>query len=273
MKKLSIVIAVLGILLMPSFAKASFFDDSGGRWYMNPSWWEPAISDLENRTSFVDQNNRLEWTTTPGWSDGYEADRSYVSKWAFDLNHDFEFAVGYHKEVYPNGRSGAVGFELGYSSPGWSGEDNEYLIALSAANRGYKGTGTIFYSEYGTPQTESNNWWNRSAADGILWARYDYSEDEIEVKALEKTGENLWETVGGSDHDGLRTNYGVDQLRLAFYGENHGDSMAGSEAYLQNFQVTSGTMVTPEPVSTILFLAGGTILAVRRLRRKDKKQV
>jgi len=267
MKKVLLMeMLIMGFLFMPTVARADFFND--GNWYMNSSQWELFTDDPGDRTSFVDQNNRLEWTTTPGWSDGYEADRSYVSKWAFDLNHDFEFAMGYHKEVYPNGKGGAVGFDLTYSSPAWKKEDSEYLVALSAANRGGKGAGSIFYSEFNTPQTGSNNWWNRSKADGILWARYDYSEDEIEVRALEKTGENLWETVGGSDHEGLRTNFGIDQLKLAFYGENHGDSMFGSEAYLYNFNVNSGSMVTPEPLSCTLFLLGGAALAL--VRRKER---
>ncbi len=226
-------------------AFASFFDD--GRWYMDSGWWELYIDDPENRTSLLDQNNRLEFiTTSGGWTDEYDAERIYRSKWAFDLNYDFEFSVGFHYDHNPTGGSqtGGVGMDLFQLDALYS--EYAYLVALSVHTRPYLIDGNTFYSELGTPEIESNNSWELSNIDGILWVRYDMLEDEISVEAMEKIAENLWMVVGYSDHTGLRGSEGVEQLKLGLRGWSHGASYNQGEAYLENFNLLEGTIITLE---------------------------
>lgn len=259
MKYLLVVMVLAGILFVPSPARADFFND--GRWYMDSSQWELFAVDPANRTSLVDRNNRLEWITTPGQTGAYEATRVYASKWAFDLNYDFEFNVEFHYDhiatQYPNDY-GTVGTGLCYGIPLQS--ESSYFFATGASsdvdyfNNPVKKFWTAKMVP-GEPIEEDN--WTRTNDSGVLYAYYDSVNDELQFEA----------ESGTTIYTGLKSELGLSRLGVLFAGDSDGASLISGDAYLQNFQLNGGTMV-PEPVSMVLFLSGGAVLAVRRLRRK-----
>lgn len=296
-KNLFMAIMLVCFLVLPAIARASFFDDSGGKWWMNQDQWGMFYAlDPEGRTNLQDVNNRLELTAANGgWTDGYAADRDYISKWGFDTSHDFEFQTNFHYSHVGQVRSdrgtigmGVMGFANSMQDPmqdpnwqqGLTTEDlanlNRHLQAawISAKNSvtptGFNYYG--FYAERSILSTESDTSLGRTYPEGLFWAKYNAEQDSLSVKAYEKFGPgdtDLYNPVS-STYTGLRDFYNIDKLRVSLGGTSDGAGLAGGEAYLYNFQVNSGTM-TPEPVSSILFLLGAGALGSRSLLRKRRK--
>jgi hypothetical protein len=77
---------LIGVLILPSAAKAVFFDDSGGKWWMDNNNWEVFTQmDPDGRIEMTDTGNNLVLGNIPswnsGWTDGYTGDSGYISKW------------------------------------------------------------------------------------------------------------------------------------------------------------------------------------------------
>lgn len=101
MKKVIVLVLLMVVFLIPSLAWADFFNDED--LFSRIHGWEYFCEDTLNRTSLLDQNDRLEWVTSPGWYDEYNARAEYASIWAFDLAYNFSFDVRMHLNSYGNG--------------------------------------------------------------------------------------------------------------------------------------------------------------------------
>lgn len=259
MKKVRLAVMLLiGFLCMPAVARADFFND--GRWYMDSSQWELIVADPENRTNLIDQNNRLEWITQPGWAHSYEPMRSYTSKWAFDLNYDFEFNVGFYyghlAAQYPNDY-GTVVTGLFFGVPL---QPDTYAFATGASSDVDYNNNPVrkFWSSNMVPgEAPAEYSWDRSNDSGIFYAYYNSLNDELQFSA----------EGGMATYTGLRNSLGLTQLGVLFAGDSDGASLASGDAYLENFNLVRGTM-TPEPVSCALFLLGGGAMALVRRKKK-----
>ena len=115
MRKLVLAVLLMSIVGLPGIAKASFFDS--GAWYMSSSQWEEVgVSDAENRSSFFDGFDNLNWlVNAPAGAN--PASRTLASKWSFDLNQDFSFAVQYQYSHVGTSAGDEGGIELGLINP------------------------------------------------------------------------------------------------------------------------------------------------------------
>jgi len=272
-KKIVIALVIIGFLSVPGIARAAFFD--GGPWYMDSSWWVD-YSDgnpPSGTAELVDtpSNDRLDWLTS-GWTSGEDVFRAKVSKWAFVLNKDFEFAVGFHYDHTGAYNTDEGGIEMGlyyFDDPSSSEPSHTFSIAadnwVSDWGSGLSNK-NVFWSSMELPNQEADSWWERTKVDGLLWAQYDASEDELRFAALENTGSG-YDVVGGAEYDNLKSELGISQLGVYLGGWSEGAGLASGKAYLEDFNVNKGT-ITPEPVSSILFLVGAAPLAYFRYRKK-----
>jgi hypothetical protein len=293
MKKLAVIILLMGILVLPAVAHASFFDDSGEKWWMNQNQWDMLFQDPEGRTNLQDTSNRLELTTTSGWSTGEEINRGYVSKWAFDTSHDFEFQVNFHyshigQRINDEGtiNMGLWGSDNSIQDPmqgaNWqqtfidnftSGSLDSHMqtVWMSARNS----FSEEYLNHYGFLEERtfrginSETFWGRNNLEGLLRMNYNAEQDLLKVWAYEKFGPGDADLYysSHSNYTGFKEE-NFDTFRVFLGGNSEGAALASGEAYLYNFQVKSGTMVTPEPISSALFLfGGGALVGFKRLRK------
>lgn len=265
MKRLfQIKLVVLGFLFMPVTAYAGFFDD--GRWYMDSSHWDEVVVGDVSRTNLSDSGDRLNWETS-GWTDGQCTARAKIADWAFDLRSDFDFSVNFrysHTDTYFDDEGG-IGVDLhgdynpsgicvsGIYAENWSTSTMKNLFRVDVDAGGAGGQGT---------------WWQRLKDNGMFSAHYDAAQDKLSFCGYEWEGSQMV-LSNGMSYYGLRETVGVSALGLVFSGWSQGAGLIAGDAYLENFQVNSGVMtVTPEPVSSVLFLFGAGGLFIRRFRRK-----
>lgn len=84
--------------------------------------------------------------------------------------------------------------------------------------------------------------------------------------ALDRLTLSIPEVSASTDLDGLvQGQWGASALRYSFGARGEGYSVAGDEAYFDNFQVVSGRFV-PEPGALTLVIAGAMAWGVRRRR-------
>lgn len=274
-KRIAAGLMVVCFLIMPGIAKANFFDHSEGKWYMHPSQWEEFSSGFHvSETELVDQNNRLEWNTGSGWDDGSRAYRRRSSKWTFDLNDDFTFDVDflYNYTGIREFDDGGIGIGL------FNATESSYAFSIAAENwwgnwNGKYENGNTFKSSINLPEDERvRSWWLRDTPTGKFRAHYNSSNDELKFTPMEELNPNQHIPVGEITYEGIK-NLGINHLGVYLEGWSDGaglvSGVATGEAYLENFQVTKGT-ITPEPVSSVLFLVGGASLVALR-RRKQRK--
>lgn len=260
MKK-SILFFVLSavVLCMPALARADFFND--GNWYMDSSLWEEASIGNASGTEFVDQHDRLEWITEPGWDDGHEVMRFYGSKWALDLSHDFEFNTEFHYDHIATQENdyGTVVMGLFYKDPLQPEPSNGFAIGASSdVNYLHDPVKKFWTSEMLNGESVKEDSWERLIDSGMFYARYNSTTDTLQLEAQS----------GITNYTGLKSELGLTQLGVIFAGDSNGASLASADAYLANFNLVKGT-VTPEPVSCALFLlGGGALFAAKRFRRK-----
>lgn len=266
---------------MPGVARSEFF--SGNPWYMHSDCWvNVGGGDPIGVTSeLVDTpgNDRLEWiVTSTGWTGAGDDDdvfRAKASLWQFDLSTDFEFSVDFHYDHEGTYATDAAGVMMGLYY--FEGEEDEpYTAEVGAENwvSDWHGTG-LENKNVGwwgldlSDSSEVDGWWRRDSNDGVLRISYNSSEDRLQLDALDRVDEVL-EQIGSTNHFGLSDDLGVNYVGVFLGGWSEGAALASGDAYLENFQA-SGT-ITPEPVSSVLYVIGGASLAFFRYRRKSRRK-
>jgi hypothetical protein len=258
-------------MLSPGIAGAAFFDDSGGKWYMNlDDWWE--LRDIEDvpgvTPNLIDSDDKLNWTVSPAWTGGDESSRIYTSKWGFSPEEDFACNVDFHYDHTGTSEYDEAGVMFGLYCFADGETEDPYTIMVGAGNWWLGAESADKYGSYAElPAGTSEDDWDRTSDEGRLSINYNSTGHYVTVMCENKIGEE-YTVAGGTLYGGL-DGMEVDQLGAFVGGWSEGAALGTGEAYLTNFEVTQGTM-TPEPASVVLFLVGGISLAAARLRKRRK---
>ena len=277
MKKVGILISFVLITLLATPAYAGFFDD--GRDYMaSDQWQEITAFDPNDRMSIIDFGTRLEYRASS--VSGEEPFRAYASKWYFNLDQDFTTRVRYfyaHAGTEENDTGGldliAYNFDS-FNSTIQSGLPPQHF-SVSAENAMWDINGTLYnkYRYYAgantdssTPDAEVEASWRRGTSQGFLEIQYDQSEDELWMAASEYDSmSNVYLPVGSFEYDNI-SDLGIEKMGIVLGGRSDGAVLSSSEAYFSDFSVETGDpVVTPEPLSSILFLIGGAGFVTKKI--------
>lgn len=256
MKKLSIVIAVLGIWFLPAFAKAASYSDNFDDGVMNPALW--SYHGDTGGTGLYEIGGVLNFVSDGRWEHG-SAD--YSSTWTLDLSNDFWMRTDFNFSHV--GGDGGVGFGIDQGPTGTG-----FAAGIGAEWSDREGSNPVFWigieDSNGDPVVSEEV--NRSINSGWLGMHYNYAADTLEFGAFDQSDNS----VAGASYTNFRTTYGPDLWRVGIGGFADNNTVIGEgDANLDNFQATTA----PEPVSTILFLTGGAVLVGRRLQKRAKKSI
>ncbi len=264
MLKRIVFLGVLFLTLIVSPARADFFDSSD--WWMSPSQWvDNSAFDPADHISVNDVNDRLEFSAdfSLNQSEGWEM---MVSKWNLSLDEDFDLAVSYYHDVN-TAENGMLYSDLefnlvdGRMDPLTTAEP-QYIFALGARSRVNGISSLAGLSTIETPGNEENNFWARAVEGGIITAKYDSVSDVLEMKMFENgSSEGMGITVPG-----LKSVYELDSLKVVLGAGSEDVPFGGEHAYFKDLKIDSAK-ITPEPVSSLLFLLGGAAMAVRAGKR------
>jgi len=254
MRKYLVSILVLGLLFFSGAvngtAKASawyweddFSTDTG--WWNNEFFEGPAA----NNMGVGRQNNRLEFSATGVPADTFGA-KGKMFYAPFNLGSNLQLKADMH---YSSAVDGGI---VGVMSV-WSGQpgDGPPLATLLGSLTTYEGSKSFSFSRVDSQESIEVV---RTVDDATFWGHYVSADDRYDFAFMD--GDTV--LASNSIEDFTATFPGVTNVSVGIGGFSGGGDFIGSEAYADNFAAT------PEPVSSVLFLIGGTSLIVARLRKR-----
>lgn len=214
-----------------------------------PLWFvyepEPELAHIQ------EANGRLEAHTAGA---GDDVDAMYVADgWRLDATKDFAIRVDFHFGKQGPG-DGRVTFGVGPSLDPEARQWAEFEAGCFDA-------GPFYLYEV------SDGFWvrevvaDRSAEEGTLFMSYNSGVDELYFSQSGYGKANAWQTVSGL----LAGRWGGAPVYVLLGIGSEGMTLTGADAWLDDFAVNAGTLVTGEPIGQSLLsgLSGGTAVPWR----------
>jgi hypothetical protein len=185
-----------------------------------------AVQDDPSVLGLAETNQRLEFTFGDNPVAGNRVEAKYLSNgWSADLTADFAMKVDFNYEG--PGTTGDRGVALGLSFNG--GEDTVRLVC---------GSNSVVYYGYETMADgllTHGVWWTRGVQSDTLYLSYVAALDEFYFSAKGFWAANATTVLPGyvTAHPGATS----AEIMLSAYSEGTTTPLAGSLAYLDNFQI------------------------------------
>jgi hypothetical protein len=169
--------------------------------------------------------------------------------WSIDANENFQAKVDFH-------------YSAASSPAAWVGmtiekDSNNYISILAGAN----GSSPYFQYEKIVDGNVTSAQTSRGSNDGTLYVSYDAALDELYLSYSGYGAANTWQTITGL----LKGQWLSEPLSIAVGGGSDGNSINDGQAYLDNFEVTSGRILDWPPITDIDtsgFIDWGDILVI-----------
>lgn len=256
MRNLLLGLVVLGVLFVPAMAKAAAYSDDFDDGVMNSALWSYAIEGDPAGTGLYEGSGVLNFTATG--SSNFSS-RHYLSTWAFDVNNDFMLRSDFsYPFLITDG-----GVELGLFRGDITSADF-FFAAIDATSSQINGE-QIF--EVGIGTNGAGEQFYRTAYrvidSGSFEIRYSSLADLLVFEAFDGDGE----MAASVEYPNFKS-LGTSPLGIFIGGYSNLAELPEGLAKLDNFNAI-GTVVavTPEPLSSVLFLLGAGGMALARKKR------
>jgi len=275
MRKVVVFLTVVLFLTFSSSAHAFIFWSDDFNDGADADLWEKWFDGEEDSGCLTEAEGMLQWT--PAWESGPgEQYGGYCLKHEIDFNNDFGFRVDFNNSYTGAGEGADLDSALGINIS-LSGEEDFYVnisadyVGENIWNEEAGGAsyidGRVFSSilELGEDPPAAFHVEVRGTNSGWLGMQYSATDDLLGVGAFANPEDVV--PVWGQAYEDFADVFGDAPVYFSIGGwaEGEGPLLEGP-ASLDNF---SG-FVTPEPVSSVLFLVGGASLIAARLRRRKK---
>jgi len=188
---------------------------------LNNAIWR-LFADNGEKVWVVEDANRLNLRAA-GQTNNLVAD--YIARnWSIDVNENFQTRIDFHYS--------AAG------SPGWVGmaveNSNNNYVSISAGADGNQPY--FWYEQTADGNVVSSGQTPRVSNDGTLYVSYDASLDGMYLSYTGYGVDNAWQTIAGL----LKGQWASKPVSIIVGGGSDGGSIDNNQAYLDNFEVTSG---------------------------------
>jgi hypothetical protein len=166
---------------------------------------------------------------------GYGSAAYAANGWELDVSEDFQAKADFHYSVPGNGE--------GWVEMTLKGGGDDY-VSLSA---GFDGSQVYFYYEKAVDGNTVYGQTPRASNDGTLYISYDTSLDELYLSFTGYGSANAWQTISGL----LKGQWASEPVRVVIGGGSELAKIEDGQAWLDNFEVTSGLLLGWPPVTDI----------------------
>jgi len=264
MKKLIMICTIVGLMVLANSVSYALPSDNFDDNLRDTSLWSLYEEDPSN--VWLDETNqRLEMrsTTIPAHATALY----FANGWGLSTADDFSFKTDFHNSFTSSTHAWAqvmLGLAKG-SDPTTVRENN---ARIEAAWETGKIPPEIFNYGWSVEGAESNNEIPRGSDDGTLYLSYDASVDELYLSHTGYWKTSAWYTIAGV----LQGTWGGGAVSPCLGGEvDWGAAIDSGDAYLDNFVVDSGTVVSvsviPAPGAILLGSIGLGLIGWMRRRR------
>jgi hypothetical protein len=155
--------------------------------------------------------------------------------WSIDANENFQAKVDFHY-ITASDPAGWIAMTI-------EGSYDNYVSIMAGAD------GNLPYFEYEkvVDGNVTSAQASRGSDDGTLYISYDAALDELYLSYSGYGDSNAWQTITGL----LAGQWSSESVRIAIGGGSAGDVIDYNQAYLDNFEVTSGLLIDWPPVTDI----------------------